>query len=90
MMSPSLQKMVALVRSVDGLYVLTDARMPGAIVPLMVNQGRIHSMKVDSELDPTRFIEGAKFTGPVFQFPGLPVRSFEKKVKAGSVEILEP
>ncbi len=87
-MTPKLRTMVALVQSIDGLYILTDDRRPGAIVPLTVQGGRIYSMVRDAELDPGRFIDGAKFTGPVFRFPG-PERPVER-VKAGSVNVDEP
>lgn len=90
MMSSELQKIVALVRSVDGLYVITDDSRPGAVVPLTVNKGKIYSMLLDVELDPTRFIDGAKFTGPLFQFPPRRISFESRKVKAGSVEVLEP
>lgn len=68
-MSPELKAAVSLVLQVDGLYVVTMPGDAGAIVPLVVNRGRIYSLRMDSELDPDRFNEGAKFTGPVYRFP---------------------
>lgn len=64
-----LREAVARMVRVDGLYVVTDPRAPGAVVPLAVIGGKIWSMKRDSELDPERFVEGSRITGPVYQFP---------------------
>jgi hypothetical protein len=68
-MSPELKEAVAFIQSEDGLYCMTHPERPGEVVPLFINAGKIYSMQVDAELDPTRFNEGATFTGPVFRFP---------------------
>jgi len=58
---PSIEKMIAN----PGLYVLFDARYPRAMVPVISNAGKLYSMNVDEELDPSRFILGGLVDGPV-------------------------
>lgn len=68
-MNPPLKEIIARVQSEDGLYCLTRPDRPHEVVPLFVIRGKIFSMIIDAELDPTRFNEDATFTGPVFRFP---------------------
>lgn len=57
----AVEKMLA----VDGLYIATDTtdELKGE-APLVVMDGKVFSMKIDKELDPTRFIATARLAGP--------------------------
>jgi hypothetical protein len=72
-MNEKLQKKVADMLLTDGLYVATDtAAAPEAIVPLWVTRGKVYSLQLDQELDPSRFVDTATIHGPVFTDPTLP------------------
>lgn len=56
----------------EGLYIGGDTRTPEAMVPLVSQGGKVFSMKIDSELDPERFVESLTLKGPY-----LPETPFE-------------
>jgi hypothetical protein len=64
-----LKAIVEVMRATPGLYVLKDPRAVNAIVPLWVVDGKIFSMQIDEMLDPERFLDDVKITGPVFHAP---------------------
>ncbi len=53
----------------EGIYLASDVTQPGATVPLAVIGGRVFSMKIDTELDPERFLQTVRFAGPFFAPP---------------------
>lgn len=57
---PQVRQMLGL----DGVYIGGDSRYPGMTVPLSVDGGRVHSMRLDEELDPTRFHPTSTMFGP--------------------------
>ena len=50
----------------EGLYVGGDSRTPEMVVPLVSQNGRIFSMKIDEPLDPERFLPTLTLHGPYF------------------------
>jgi hypothetical protein len=48
-----------------GIYLGHDEKAPHLVVPIFSANGRLFSMKIDSELNPYRFIPGTKFSGPL-------------------------
>ena len=48
---------VAAMLTTPGFYVALDPKAPNAIVPLVVVDGAVFSMKSDSQLDPERFFD---------------------------------
>jgi hypothetical protein len=53
----------------EGIYLAGDTARPGFTVPLVVMNGRVYSMQVDTELDPARFHNTVRIAGP-FYAPG--------------------
>ena len=49
-----------------GIYVGADTTAPGMLVPLFSMHGKVHSMKLDEELDPERFLPTLTLNGPFF------------------------
>jgi len=47
-----------------GIYVGADSRFPGVLVPLVSNEGKVFSIALDEELDPTRFLPTLTLAGP--------------------------
>ncbi len=57
----------SLVRSLldrEGVYIGSDSRTPQVIVPLVSTGGKVFSMKVDAELEPSRFLPTLTLKGP--------------------------
>lgn len=48
----------------EGWYIATDVNQPGAEVMLASVGGKIYCMKMDKALDPERFLETVRFSGP--------------------------
>lgn len=72
-MLDSIKKML----ETDGFYILGDTRVCGAKIPIVVVKGRAHSMVIDMELPPERFLETVTVQGP---FP--PFMSFKSSLEA--------
>jgi len=50
----------------EGIYLAADTARPGFTVPLVVMNGRVYSMQVDTELDPARFHPTVRIAGPFY------------------------
>lgn len=48
----------------DGIYIGGDAKHPGVTVPLVSMNSHVFSMKIDSELEPDRFLPTLTLRGP--------------------------
>ncbi len=57
---PEVRKMM----ETEGFYLASDTASPEGEVPLVYTNGKIFSMKIDKELDPTRFFKTVKIAGP--------------------------
>ncbi len=56
-----------------GVYVCGDVDHPEATVVLISKDGKIYSMKIDNELDPTRFLDSRRIKGPYVGGPMPPL-----------------
>lgn len=52
--------------AVPGIYLASDSARPRYTVPLYVNDGKVCSMVVDTELAPTRFHPTVQIAGPFY------------------------
>jgi hypothetical protein len=57
---PEIRKML----ETEGFYLASDTANPIGEVPLVVMQGKVFCMKIDTELDPERFLKTVKIAGP--------------------------
>ncbi len=48
----------------EGIYVCADSNHPNVRVVIVSMSGKLLSMKIDSELDPERFLESVIVAGP--------------------------
>lgn len=63
-----LQDAIAAMMANDGFYVIGNTSMPEQIAPMAVIKGKLYSMKIDEELDPTRFNATAMISGPAVPY----------------------
>ena len=63
--TPEVRKML----DVQGMYLAADTQRPGYTVPLVVIKGKVYSLVIDEELDPSRFHPTVLIAGP-FYAPG--------------------
>ncbi|WP_176322427.1 hypothetical protein [Burkholderia vietnamiensis] len=61
-----------------GIYIAGDTTNPDLVVVLASQNGTVHSMQLDSELDPSRFLETLTLHGPYFAGSPLSELSFEE------------
>jgi len=57
---PGVKRMLA----TDGLYIGGDIKDPSLTIPFSVHNGIVHSVRLDEQLDPTRFVPTLTFFGP--------------------------
>lgn len=60
LVQPQVREMLA----APGFYIGGDSNNPEMNVPLVSNNGRVFSMKIDNELDPERFLPTLTLKGP--------------------------
>lgn len=60
LVQPQVREMLA----APGFYIGGDSNNPEMNVPLVSNKGRVFSMKIDTELDPERFLPTLTLKGP--------------------------
>lgn len=60
LVQPQVRKMLA----APGFYIGGDSNYPEMNVPLVSNKGSVFSMKIDTELDPERFLPTLTLKGP--------------------------
>lgn len=49
----------------EGFYFASDTKKQDGLVMLLSMGGKIFTLKIDSELDPTRFYNSVRFHGPL-------------------------
>lgn len=47
-----------------GVWIATDVNAPSAEVPIVSIGGKLHAIKLDTVLDPDRFLSGVRLHGP--------------------------
>ena len=62
--NPNIRPEVHRMLNNEGLYIGGDSKWPNTIVPFWSQDGKVHSMKIDAEMDPERFLDTATFRGP--------------------------
>ena len=59
-----LQPQVRAMLDNPGIYVGADSKVPGVLVPLVSQQGKVFSVVLDNELNPERFLPTVTLAGP--------------------------
>lgn len=48
----------------EGVWIATDENQPGAEIPIISIGGKLRAIKLDTELDPARFLPTVRLSGP--------------------------